>query len=174
MQTIRRELRLKFLEIVENDNLSPNEMADKLADAALEIRGLQLSQAKAALPLDWKIATGQEITKEDMDKSILSREATNSFEQELHFNPLPWSSNRDWEKFEKWVAEEYTKDRSVWRKYDEWRKGNGKYAAISNKAIKYHPADFIACFPDFLAHSQMYPKRDTQPKLDANDSPMSY
>lgn len=101
----------------------------------------------------WLFPTSQA----EIDENIFSKEAVDNFESCLHFNPLPWSQNRDWEKFEKFVIAEYRKDKTVWQRYDEWRKDKGKFVgAMSNKAIKYRPADFIACFPDFLAHTAMY------------------
>jgi len=93
----------------------------------------------------------------EIDANVFAKEAVDNFESCLHFNPLPWSSNREWERFEKFVVDEYRKDAAVWQRYDEWRKDKGKYVgALSNKAIKYRPDDFIACFPDFLAHTVMY------------------
>lgn len=114
----------------------------------------------------WLFPTSQT----EIDENIFAKEATDNFESCLHFNPLPWSSNRDWEKFEKFVIGEYRKDKTVWQRYDEWRKDKGKYVgAMSNKAIKYRPADFIACFPDFLAHTAMYGKA-SQPRDIETDS----
>jgi len=112
----------------------------------------------------------------EIDANIFAKEAVNNFESCLHFNPLPWSQNREWERFEKFVVDEYRKDATVWQRYDEWRKDKGKYAgALSNKAIKYRPDDFIACFPDFLAHTSMYGK-STRAKIetDSTGAPITY
>jgi hypothetical protein len=48
-QTIRRELRIKFIDIVHDEAL-----AERLADAALEVSGIK----KVELPPDWLIAGG--------------------------------------------------------------------------------------------------------------------
>jgi len=169
-QTIRRELRQKFIEIVENEDLSPNQMADMLADAAIELRAFKTPTAR----ID---RTEEEQEELDRKKTAWLFPASQAeVESCLHFNPLPWSSNREWERLEKFVVAEYRKDKNIWQRYDTWRKGDGKYAGyLSNKAIKYRPDDFIACFPDFLAHTAMYGKKSgAEVKVDADGAPITW
>ena len=112
----------------------------------------------------------------EVDENVFAKEAVDNFESCLHFNPLPWSSNREWERLEKFVVAEYCKDKNIWQRYDTWRKSDGKYAgALSNKAIKYRPDDFIACFPDFLAHTSMYGKKSgAEVQVDADGTPITF
>ena len=114
--------------------------------------------------VDWKIVAGEKISQSEVDRTVLIQDAQNSFEQELHFMTLPWASTKDWEKFGKWMVSEYEKDSQVWRKYQTWRVGNGKYQGLmSNNKIAQKPLLFRdADFPTFLAHTGMIqpkPKR---------------
>lgn len=163
-QTLRRELRQKFVEILVGtiDHMdgafTTDEIAEKLTDAALELRGFSKPAVnlKNADPA-WSILAGEAIV---IDPII--EEAKDAFERGLRFNPLPWGMNKQWDKLEKFVVQEYKKDALIFIKYKTWQEGDGKYVALSNRKIKEKPEDFIACFPDFLAHVEMYskPKQD--------------
>ena len=123
------------------------------------------------------IQFGEEVTQELIDHSVLVKDATDSFEKDLKFNPLPWSSTKDWEKLSKFVVQEYQKDKLIFAKYKTWQQNDGKYLAMSNRKIKERPADFVACFPDFLAHSAMYETKKVESKpvdIDDNGAPISY
>lgn len=150
MSTLRRDLRQKFEKIL-NDYIAsgqtylgesvPSEVLDKLADAALEaIRKPSFDMSKAGL--DWAVLSG-EVTQEAIDQNKLAEEAKGAFERDLHFNPLPWSSTKDWEKLESFVIDQFKKDNQVFFKYDSWRKGKGKFAgALNNKNITQTPSCF--------------------------------
>jgi len=70
----------------------------------------------------------------------------------------PWDSNSKWQKFAKWVAAQAPAD---FQKYAEWRKGDGKFHAMSNNKIRQDPQMFMDTgWPTFLAHSSMYQKKD--------------
>lgn len=163
-QTLRRELRLKFENVLSEtiDHIegafTTSEIVERLVDAALELRGFSkpLVNLKNADPA-WSILAGAEIV---IDPII--EEAKNAFESGMRFNPLPWGMNKQWDKLEKFVVQEYKKDALIFVKYKTWQEGDGKYVALSNRKIKEKPEDFIACFPDFLAHVEMYskPKQD--------------
>lgn len=180
MATNRRDLRKKFEEILKSWNTGDEEvLAEELADAALEAFRTPKIDLRASDPA-WALLSGEGITQEQLDQAKQAEEAKGAFERDLHFNPLPWSSTKDWEKLEKFVIQEFTKDSLIFFKYDSWRKNKGKYAgALNNKNITQSPANFITCFPDFLAHTAMYPE-ETKPtqqsflKTDENDTPMSY
>lgn len=168
MTTLRRSLRAKFEEVLSSkitywqergDDETLGDIADILADATLEMIRKPSFDLKASDPA-WALLSGQEVTQEQLDRETLAKEATDSFERDLHFNPLPWSSTKSWEKLEKFVVQEYKKDKQVFFKYDSWRKGKGKYVgALNNKNITQTPESFISCFPDFLAHTEMYPEK---------------
>jgi len=143
--------------------------------------GAKGSDQKPAFDMDkasveWKIIAGEKIEQSDIDRNVLIQESQNSFESELHFMTLPWASTKDWEKFGKWVVSEYEKDSQVWRKYQTWRVGDGKYQGLmSNNKIAQKPLLFRdADFPTFLAHTQMNQKNTVEKKTDASGTPMSY
>lgn len=70
----------------------------------------------------------------------------------------PWGSNAKWQKFAKWVAEQ---DQQLFTDYAKWRKGEGKYHAMSNNKIRQDPQMFIDTgWPTFLAHVSMYGESD--------------
>lgn len=170
-QTLRRELRLKFFEILSRylDNViipesNANEMVDQLADVAFELlRSKPVVDLKNSDPA-WSILAGVEISEDALRELEVSNDATDSFERELHFNPLPWNSNREWEKFYKFVVDEFKKNPEVWHRYNNWRDEEGKYkGAMTNPKIYAKPSEFMAAsFPAFLAHTAMYakPKQD--------------
>jgi len=97
--------------------------------------------------------------KDAMGASVSRLEALQAFERDMRFNPLPWDSERDWQKFSKFVVAEYQKDKLIFTKYKTWQENEGKYQALSNRKIRQKPQEFVDCFPDFLAHSAMYGKR---------------
>jgi DNA-binding transcriptional regulator YhcF (GntR family) len=66
----------------------------------------------------------------------------------------PWDSNSKWQKFAKWVA---AQELGMFKDYAEWRKGDGKYHAMSNNKIRQDPQMFMDTgWPTFLAHVSMY------------------
>jgi uncharacterized protein YjbJ (UPF0337 family) len=101
-------------------------------------------------PADWKLAHGLEVTQDEMDDLKKANEAPRMFEQAFGFNSLPWGSNRAWEKFQKFVTDLYKADRMAFGKYTIWRKGDGKYKAMSNKQIRLNPQVFMDTgWPEF-------------------------
>jgi hypothetical protein len=82
--------------------------------------------------------------------------ACQTFEMALFGSPVnwPWSSNAKWQKFAKWCAEQ---DPSKFTEYAAWRKGDGKFHAMSNNKIRQDPQMFMDTgWPTFLAQSSMY------------------
>jgi len=83
--------------------------------------------------------------------------AQQTFEDALGVNGWPWDSTPAWRRFAKWVTTEYQNDQNSFRKYAEWRKGDGKFQAMSNNKIRQMPDAFIdTAWPTFLAHVSMY------------------
>ncbi len=107
--------------------------------------------------------------KKDMLDMLLEQEAKSqpihnaclAFENALLGSTVsawPWDSNSKWQKFAKWVA---AQDPADFQKYAEWRKGDGKFHAMSNNKIRQDPQMFMDTgWPTFLAHSSMYQKKD--------------
>lgn len=193
MTTLKRELRLKFEEVLTQNiivdkefseeilNTTVQDLATDLAETALKVffpvEAEPLKPAQSALPLEWKILADLPIEKEDVQGEIIKQEALTTFEAHMKFGHLPWDSNRTWEKFSKFVVQEYEKDPQIFLKYKIWAAGEGKYHALSNKKIRENPDHFISCFPDFLAHSHLH-RRDIptseRTDLDENGVPLSY
>jgi hypothetical protein len=128
-----------------------------------------LSNSRISMPIEWIIAHGQEVSQDDQDKTILEKQATDTFEQVFKFGTLPWSSNSTWTKFQKFVVKIYAADPDVFKDYVAWRKDAGKYTAFSNKKIRENPAAFMDTgYPEYEA-SKMY--RQNTPAI--NDSAVS-
>lgn len=162
---MRRKLRQKFDQVLnklaesKDYPFKPGEtVADVLTDAAMEVFMEKPKVDTSKMGLDWKILAGDVITQEQIDNNVLDMEARDTFEKDMGFNPLPWASTKVWEKFGKFVVQEYKKNKLIFAMYKTWQKSDkGKYLALSNRSIKQRPEDFIACFPDFLASIEMYP-----------------
>jgi len=91
-QTLRRELRNKFLEIVKDETL-----ADALADTALDVAGIKKVDPMKNAPLDWQIAAGvssKEIADHNQRESA-EKEKASAFERAMGFGVLDWWSNAD-------------------------------------------------------------------------------
>lgn len=99
--------------------------------------------------LEWRIAAGLPITQADLDQTATQKTATDSFERELVFPPLPWSSNAAWEKLEKFVAKVYTADPQVFADFSAWREGAGKFKGWNNSKIRDHPQYFESALAEF-------------------------
>lgn len=152
---------------------------ESLEESIKKERKKELDKTKkilSAKSLEFAILAGEEVSEESIDETRKNKEATDAFERDMHFNPLPWSSTNEWQKLGKFVLREFSKDPQAFFKYDSWRKGKGKFVgALNNKQIMTKPTDFIACWPDFLAHTAMYPQREIRPtETDENGAPISY
>lgn len=103
-------------------------------------------------------------TEKDMIDAILENEkksqpeklAQIAFEEALGFGSLPWETRKDWQKFSKWVKKIHQADSQIWKTYADWRKGDGKYHAMSNNKIRQDPQSFMDTgYPTFLASIAM-------------------
>lgn len=171
-QTLRRELRLKFGEVLHGFKFAheiPSDESERLlnelVDTTLTVRTFQekpkfdLKQADPA----WAILAGKEV---DNTANILAKEATDAFERDFGFGTLPWGSDKTWEKFYKFVIRIYLQDKNVWRDYVSWRNDKGKYTAYSNRKIRENPQAFMDTgYPEFEA-SKMYSDKPTKRKYD--------
>lgn len=189
MSTLRRELRqaiLKKIEELESSdvidvgyegNIKYDQVADELANVAISVFEAGKKPAKPTNDPMWNFLHGIESTQEEIDENVIALEATTSFERDLKFGQLPWSSTKDWENMYRFVVQEYKKDKLIFSKYKTWQQNEGKFVAMSNRKIRERPADFIDCWPDFLAHSEMYSPKQTQQSFveeDDNGIPKSY
>lgn len=128
--------------------------------------------------IEWKILAGAKIEEKDLQGEIIRKSALDAFEVDMRFGQLPWGNTKPWEKLAKFVVQEYEKDPKIFLRYKVWQQGEGKYHALSNKKIRERPEDFIACFPDFLAHAglknKMTVSQEDRTDLDSTGAPISY
>jgi hypothetical protein len=126
------------------DSTYTKESIKEKKEIVLSEKELQQVNAK----VDAIIAGGQDQTQLD---------SLHDFERIFGFGSLPWYSNTAWDKFAKWII----KQGCAWfADYVQWRNGDGKYKAFSNKKIRENPAAFIDTgYPEYEA-SKMYRKTD--------------
>ena len=158
-----------------NHQLTPKEPPESPFSSAKEKFGSeewkkQKKKEIAGKSVEWAILAGEEVKPEDILRQEIVYEALTAFERDIKFNPLPWDSSKTWERLKNFVIAEYQKDSLIFAKYKTWQQNEGKFVAMSNRKIKERPEDFIACWPDFLAHSAMYspppPRGDDDPETD--------
>lgn len=185
MTTLRRELRLKFEEILKSEavfcsdgleNTSPyreeiSALAEKLADTAfIFLNPVRTTEPKpepkfdfAKAGLDWQIAAGVEIKQETIDEAVLEKAALDTFERDMQvasnweWYPAKGSNERAWKYLREFVVNVYKEDKKAFEKYQTWRTQPFARGAMSNLAIKRRPEDFPSSWTDFLA-STMYEK----------------
>lgn len=113
------------------------------------------------MPVEWYIQHDLPIPEHLTETKLAEKEALDNFEQVLGFGELPWDSTKDWKKLRDFVVSKYHSNDNVWRDYQAWRIGKGKYDAMSNKQIRLKPDVFMDTgFPSFVAHSAMNPEVD--------------
>jgi hypothetical protein len=117
--------------------------------------------------LDWLVrsdAPAEEIAALN-EKIRFAKEATDKFEQELAFNPLPWAENAKWTRFQKFVVEEYRKDPACFRYFSSKRTNEGKYTRLpANPKIYGDPDLLIAIWPSLKEKSVSYGGDRTLPE----------
>ena len=157
-------------------------MAEVLADAIIELRVFKTDEERppydvSKAGVEWAVYAGTEIKQKYIDENVLAKNACDEFERALHFNPLDWELNKDWQTLKKFVVAQYRKNSNVYKDYASWREGKGQYkGALNNKNILDKPLRFISLFPDFLASNAIYgkPKQTQKVETDASGSPKSY
>lgn len=107
-------------------------------------------------PMDWYVQHNLPIPEHLIEKARIEKDATGEFESAFGFGQLPWDSTSTWQKFKAWAVKIYLENNQVFRQYVAWRKGKGKYEAMSNKQIRMTPQAFMDTgYPAFMAHSVM-------------------
>jgi len=146
MKTLRKELRTKFEEILRafEDKLSIAEQeatSELLADAALTIRGIALSQP--TLSIENAIYAGVEITTEIVEQAQLRDVAPKMFEKALGFSkPLPWWNGKDWTAFGEWVCDRYKESKMSFGEYNIWRATPYTKGSMPNPRIRTNVTEF--------------------------------
>jgi hypothetical protein len=133
MQTLRRELRLKFMDIVKDDAL-----ADRLADAALSVAGISKPFEKKGDIMDGILA----YSEPDPTESVLVE-----LERQLHANIPRNNTNRSVARFiMKMEKEGQSLDNYMkWLKNEEWRVAHlYQWASNLDKIRLEWPQAFVA------------------------------
>jgi hypothetical protein len=154
-QTLRRELRTAFEGILARypDKFTLPEyepLAEILADVALQVRGISKIELPDGSDPSWLIAAGSssESVAALNEKIRFAQEATDKFEADLSFNPLPWTKNSTWNRFNKFVISEYQKDPNCFKKFKIRRDQEGKFSRLpANPKIYQDPDLLIAIWP---------------------------
>jgi hypothetical protein len=102
------------------------------------------TQSKIKDNLQWQVLAGEKVESLP-DPSI--KEALDTFERDLKFNPLPWSTNTPWTRLEKFVLKQFAPNKNIFKRYNDWRNNEGKFEGMSNKQIYSNPDQFIATWP---------------------------
>jgi len=165
-QTLQRERRQKFLEILEmyyQDNPPTEEatkynteVADKLAEASIS-RGEKF-QPKT---IEQAIFAGTPITEEMVYSEILKDTAPKMFEAALGFSkPLPWWSGKECTEFAEWVCAEYSRSKTSFGEYNIWRNTPYTKGGMANTRIR----GFVKEFYDSWDMFKMASGKVDQPK----------
>lgn len=109
-QTLKRELRLKFNEVLIDYPLIRELLADRLADAALEVAGLAKKQLRG---IEAAIMGDRPVTEDDLIRADPIEDTLAELEQGLHRN-IPrtglwqdlakWINKRPAQTIKKWVS----------------------------------------------------------------------
>lgn len=134
-QTLRRELKMKFLEVLSNHldeviipEANADKMLDALADAALSVSGIANSPAarKFSDPY-WNLLHGVEGSEDGFDWAAVYKSIAERLEKGLRRNEFPQSN--DAQKIYRWIYEQEKKGQNL----DKWIKWamDGKRAEFS-------------------------------------------
>jgi hypothetical protein len=140
MQTLRRELRLKFLDILEGNGIYGSEdLSNKLVDAALEVKGI----SKVNPGTDWLIAGG--VSSEEIarlhEEELAAKEKLDHYEREMVYNPLPWTDKK-LERLARFLKKQTLEDIhrfAVWSKRE--------YSSFSPAKARQFPEQVIELWP---------------------------
>lgn len=201
MITLQRELRLKFEEILKQEavfcsdgleNESPykeiiSDLAYRLADSALELRGFQdkpaFDMSKAGI--EWSVLAGAEINQHDIDETVLLRDTIDAFESAFsikgnwNWYPAKPSEMRVWEDFRARLVQIYQADKDAFTKYVTWAAQPYSRGAMTGLHIKKNPQDFPDAWASFCMGTGYKPPRQVVPDsertdLDDDGIPQSY
>ena len=147
-QTLRRELRLKFEEVLHKGALWTREkLAEELADAALSLRAFQFQPQT----IEQAIFTGVPVTEEMAERENLRDLAPKMFERALGFSkPLPWWTGRDWDAFGEWVCQRYAESKTSFGEYNVWRNTPYTKGGMSNNRIRGFINEFYDSWDMFM------------------------
>jgi hypothetical protein len=141
-QTLRRELRNKFPDVIVRNGITSNEgvqsdfwksVIEQLADAALELRAFQFKPKTIQQAVEAGLPVDEELLQAEKNKD----NATKQFENALGIKKsLPWGVGKDWTEFQEWVIEIYKEDRTAFGRYNIWRSNQFASGKLSNVRIR--------------------------------------
>lgn len=151
-KTLSKERRERFEEIIAKWLADSPAITDVTGDKSLlrkEIMFLAFDLAKASESrsevrgIEAAMFADRPVSDEDMEEKTI-RAATNEFESALGCGQFPWDSTAVWTKFRKWVVEIYKFTPTLFREYNQWRDGEGKFGdAMRNPKIRENPEAFM-------------------------------
>lgn len=152
-QTLRREIRLKLLSILEEDkdivfgiwtSKERESLADRLTDATLSVAGISRRELPQNASLDWIIAanlSSEEVAahaareQREKDTAIL-------YEKSMGYGSLPWWTDKGLERLLKFLL---NKTEAEIKDFAEWSKR--PYAGLSPLKARQYPNLVIECWP---------------------------
>jgi len=156
-QTLRRELRLKFHDIVVDCPLIGGEgdeterLVDALADAALEVAGISKKSIPESFGMDWKIAAGMsdEEVARSAAKEQSERDRASLYEREMGYNPLNWWSDKKLTRLLHFLMDK-TPDQI--ETFAAWSKA--KYSSLTPVKARLDPEKVIDLWPQAFSAPQ--------------------
>ena len=101
---------------------------------------------------EWAILAGQGVSPDFNAASAAKDAAQTAFERGLGFGQLPWGSSAAWDRLTAFITPLYAKNPDSFIEYVVWRRGDGKFAAMSNKQIRLNPQVFVDTgWPEYAA-----------------------
>lgn len=199
MTTIRRNLRLKFEELITREAIFCSDgaelefpckerieqFAELLADAALEVFEQKPSFNFSKAGIEWSIIANRDITQETQDAAVLEKETIDAFESAFsikgnwNWYPSKPQEMRVWEAFREFLVKLYRVDKDCFTKYFTWAHQPYSRGAMTGRQIKNSPQDFPDAWAAFCAGAMYQKPRSVVPDKDRNDldgkgAPMSY
>jgi hypothetical protein len=146
-QTLRRELRIKFLSILEEYiSRSPDLsiMADRLADAALEVAGITSKENPLQnASLDWSIAANMtsEVVAGFAAREQAEKDRAILYEKLMGYGSLPWWNDKGLRRLLKFLL---TKTPEEIKSFAEWSKR--PYAGLNPVKARQYPNLVMECW----------------------------
>jgi hypothetical protein len=165
MTTLRRELKKNIAKHIDTyleekqGIIDWDSIYEIAADAALEVRGIALSQQP--LSIENAIYVDQPVTQEIRDKANLRDLAPKMFEKALGFSkPLPWWNGKEWTAFGEWVCDRYAESKTCFGEYNIWRATPYTKGSLSNPRIRNKVTEFYDSWDMFMMSQK--PKTDEE------------
>lgn len=188
MSTLRRELRIKFKEILaiyfdDYDDSHLDKVADILADEVVEVQKPAFDMSKAGI--EWNILAGAEIKQHDIDETVLLKNTIDAFESAFsikgnwNWYPAKPQEMRVWENFREFLVKLYRVDKDCFTKYVTWIAQPYSRGTMTGRQIKNNPQDFPDAWASFCMSTKYQPPRQSVPDgertdLDESGAPISY